>query len=136
MNHLADLRTLLLAASGITDLVGTSGVYVAEAGQKTPGSYVVISQVGLDPVKLIGSTGDVYFFDVDFDCFAETEAKARALANAVSDRMKDYVGTVGSTEFQAVHWEDEGHDVVASANGGGVHRFVYTEDFRIQARGA
>lgn len=125
------LRTVLLATTPITDIVGSTGVYIDDTGQSELAAYVVISQQSHDPHSDIGSTSGIGETQIDCDCYAKTRTQARTLADAVSAKLKDYSGTSGSTTFSAVNWVDEATDIVPADDGSQVHYYVFTETFNV-----
>jgi hypothetical protein len=125
------LRTVLLGATSVTDVVGSTGVYLDDAGQSNLSSYIIISQQGHNPHGTITETTGIGETTFDIDCFSKTRTQARVLADAVSVRLKDYSGVSGSTTFGAVNWVDEGSDVVTAADGSTVHYYVLTHTYNI-----
>ena len=125
------LRTVLLGTTSITDIVGSSGVFLDDAGQSSLSEYVIISQQGHNPHGNLTDTTGIGETQFDIDCYAKTRPQARALADAVSAKLKDYSGVSGSTTFNAVNWVDEGTDTVTASDGSQVHYYVFTETFDI-----
>lgn len=125
------LRTVLLGATPVTDIVGSTGVYLDDAGQSNLSSYIVISNQGHNPHGNITETADMGETQFDIDCFAKTRTQARVLSDAVSVRLKDYTGTSGDTTFSGVNWVDEGSDVVTAADGSRVHFYVLTQTYNV-----
>lgn len=125
------LRTVLLGATPVTDIVGSTGVYLDDAGQSDLSAYVVISQQSHDPLSDVTQTSGIGVSQFDVDCFARTRTEARTLADAVSARLKDYSGVSGSTTFSGVNWVEEGSDIVVAADGSSVHYYVFTETFNV-----
>lgn len=125
------LRTLLLAQSTITDIVGSAGVYLDDAGQADLTSYIVISQEGHDPHGNLSNSTGIGETQFDFDCYSKKRPVARDLADAVSAFFKDYSGTSSGTTFSAVNWIDEGSDKVTALDGSRVNYYVFTETFNV-----
>lgn len=125
------LRTVLLATTSITDIVGSTGVYVGDAGQSELSAYVVINQESHNPHGALDGTTGIGESQIDLDCYAKKRTQARTLANAVSAKLKDYSGTSGSTTFSAFNWLDEASDIVPADDGSQVHYHVFTETFNV-----
>ena len=121
----------MLAESTITDIVGTTGVFLDDAGQGDLSSYCVISQQGHDPLPDITQTTSIGNTQIDIDCYAKSRVTARSLADKVTAFIKDFSGTASSNTFHAVNWIDEGTDVVKSADGSRVHYYVFTETIQL-----
>lgn len=100
MSFAADLRTRLLAVSGVTDLVGTR-VYRGFRNQGS-GLPAVTIEV-LDDPKDYAHDGDLSARDalVQVDCFDDDWAGVDALADAVEAAMPVAGGTWGSSTVQA-----------------------------------
>ena len=95
------LRTILLAASGVTDLVSTR-IYprLIPAGVDLPAvAYQKLSGNKLH--NLSGESGNATP-TYEFSCWSEDYDQARAVAAAVMAAFKDYSGTADSTVFQTI----------------------------------
>jgi hypothetical protein len=125
------LRTMLLSVSAVTDIVGTTGVYLDDAGQSSLSSYLIISQQGHNPHGTLTETTGTGETEFDVDCFAKSRTQARALSNVVSAALKDYSGTITGTTFSAVNWVDEGTDKEIAADGSTVNYYIITQTFNI-----
>ena len=121
----------MLAESTITDIVGTTGVFIDDAEQSDLSSYCVISQQGHDPLIDMTQTTSIGNTQFDIDCYSNSRVTARSLADKVTAFTKDFSGTAGSNTFHAVNWIDEGTDVVKSADGSRVHYYVFTETIQL-----
>lgn len=102
----AGLRTLLLAQSSITAIVGATGVYVTRARQGAPLPHVVIEQMAEDNYPTLTETGRFRAVDFDLHCKAGTAEQADALAETVQTFIQDYAGAAGSQTIDAVILDD------------------------------
>lgn len=128
------LRTLLLAQSSITSLLGdaTKGVYLDFAPQGVAEPFIVISAVSVNPLLHLGGTGGLRFTSVDVDCKARTREAATSLAQAVETYIADYSGAAGSDTLNAVLLEDRGYDFEPPDGARQWGRFVETLDIQCQ----
>lgn len=93
------LRTLLLAQSTVTDIVGSSGVYVTAARQSGTRPYIVLDRVDDEKYKgLAGYLSTTRRCEIDIECWGKTQSSASALAKVVSDFLDDFSGATGGTE--------------------------------------
>lgn len=134
MSIKTDLRTLLKAQAAITTrLADNKSVYVgSNAGQKSQLPHIVISTNSTDPLGTLEETEGLKFEDIDIDCKATAQAKAGALADAVSGFLKDYTGTAGDSSIKAVIWNDQSDDYVPDGEGTDTGVYYETLDFSIQ----
>lgn len=128
------LRTLLLAQSSITTLLGeaTKGVYVASVPQNAVEPFIEIHVMSMDPLKHLGATGGLRFSDIDIDCKAKNKPDCTALASAVEAFIDDYTGAAGIDTINAVLLNDRPHDQEPPDGKREYPRFVETIDVQIQ----
>lgn len=116
MTILAGLRTLLLAESSITTLVGSQaiggvtypGIFVGTAVQGFSQDHIVIVRTSLDPMKTLTSTTGMRSTDIDIECYARSKARLELITEAVSAYIKDYSGAAGGSDtIDAVLWNDQ-----------------------------
>lgn len=134
------LRTLLLAQSSITTLCpaqthdrrSLDAIFVDKIYQGFKPPYIVISRIGFDALRTLGSTTGMRKTEIDIDCFAYTEPLAEALSVAVSDYFKDYSGAAGSSDtVDSVEWMDINDFQNPEDDGGDVWRHAVTLTFSV-----
>lgn len=81
------IRTYLLTITGVTDIVGASGVFVERATQGTAPPYVVVTQDSGNPEHHAGGRSGINRAGVDVVCYAATAVKAGTLADAVETAL-------------------------------------------------
>jgi hypothetical protein len=108
------LRTLLLADTTVSNLVGGSRIYpgVLPQGQRSP-SLVYNRISGVFPFELDGSGGIVQNL-IQIDAIADSSDTASNLANAVHDALNGFRGTVATVEFKGIFQTNE-RDIFDSA---------------------
>lgn len=127
-----DLRTLLLAQSAITDIVGSSGVYCDAADQGTPLPYVLLTLMDSDPLKALDGTYGLEIKTFDIDCYGAEKPEAKQLSAAVKAFIKDYSGVAGDSTIHAVLLDDETDTIVRPEDGSGKITYLTTLDVQIQ----
>jgi len=127
------LRTLLLAQSSITNVVGAAGVYSQRAPQNASPPFIVLHKMSTEENKtLTGVTGSTRFMDFDIDCKATRYGSAQDLAIIVRDFIKDYTGTAGGETVSAVLLNGEAEDYEPPSDGSDIGLHVVTVDASIQ----
>lgn len=102
------LVTLLNATSTVTDIIGTSKVFISKARQQADPPYVVLVQLESEEFGCLdGGTGDLRKMGFNIDCCSRDGIQAENLGNAVSDLLKDYSGAAGSFTIDAVNFHGE-----------------------------
>lgn len=134
------LRTLLLTQSSITTLVpsqvveGTTyyGIFneYPEEGFKLP--FILISQVSFDPYVTLDGTAGMGSYEIDIDCYANKYSTALAIADAVTEFLKDYSGSAGSNTINAVIWLGKRHDRIFEGQGRKVIQNIVSLSYQIQ----
>lgn len=134
-----DLRTQLLAQSSITTLAPAqtvqgqsySGIFVDKVKQGFKPPYIVIERNGFDPLNFTDAQSGAGTEDIDVTCVEQTEPEAEALATAVTNYLKAYIGTIGSTTGCAVTWRDSSTEKYEEDDGRDVWRYEVTLNFSI-----
>lgn len=130
------LRTLLLAQSSITDVVGTSGIYVTAAPQSAEVPYIVIDRVRDEIYKGLSGNLGTRHCEVDIDCWHTKPGTASALAKIVSDYLDDFSGATGGSEtILAVHQVDESDTFDPPPSGGPIQEFATILNLEIDYTG-
>lgn len=118
------LKTLLLAQSSVTDLVGTR-IFKTAARQGTDKPYIVIDRIDSEKYKGLSGYLSTQHAEVDIECWASTQTAAAALAKVVSDYLDDFSGATGGTEtILAVHQVGEADNYAPPKAGGEITEFV------------
>ena len=95
------LIALLLASTGVSDLVSARVNWNRIAPPAAP-PYVILRRIsGVRDYKLSGATGLVES-RVQVDCYGSTYASAKAVARAVEAVLSGYRGTQGATTFDGI----------------------------------
>lgn len=131
------LRTLLLAQSTVTAIVGSTGGHVGRAPQEAGSPRFEIQLVDEDEnLTLDGrlGSGDVQTTEIDVDCKAETSYLAVQLRDAVASILRDYTGAAGSQTILAVTLNNKGSSIEDAIDGSDNARFVETLEFTIHWR--
>lgn len=121
------LANLLLAHAPLQALVGNR-IQWDEMGQGQPLPFVVMYVVsGVTDYTYAGPSGYVET-RVQFDCRGTTAAEARAVANALSDRLSGFSGLFSGFRFQGCFQAGQrtGHD-----RDGTLNWFTDSRDFII-----
>lgn len=103
------LRSLLVGASGITDLVSTR-VYWRQAPQSVSGDFINLHRVGgVRDYKMSGASG-LIDSRVQADCWAGKYSEAKLIARAVEAVASGYTGTIGGKRLQGIFIDAERDD--------------------------
>lgn len=94
------LRTLLLAQSSITDIVGDDGIFVTAATQGTTQPYIIIDRMAGSKFKGLDGNQGTKRAEIDIECWHNTPSDAAALADIVSDFLDDYTGAAGDATIK------------------------------------
>lgn len=136
------LRTLLINEASITTLVASQsvrgstcpGVFVEHPVRGFQLPYILIHQVGIDPMVCLDGTTGMESYEIDIDCYAVEAHDAIAIGNAVSDYLKDYTGAAGADDtINAVIWQGKRMDVIQEGEGRDVQYHIVSLSFQIQA---
>lgn len=102
-NTLSGLRTLLLATSGVTALLGTStdGVFAAHVPSGTQRPYVVMHGISGPGHHHLRGASAIENPLIQVECWAATSLAADGLADAVIAALDGYRGSMGSSQFVA-----------------------------------
>lgn len=95
-----DIRALLLAASGVTDICGTRINFGANPQGAALPAIVLNTVSDVQGVVLTAPEGHAEA-RVQVDCYASTYGAAKTLANAVRSRLTGYAGGDIQGVFQA-----------------------------------
>lgn len=124
------LRTLLLAQSTVTDVVGTSGIYVTTARQTTSLPYIVLDRVGDEKYTALDGYQSARHAEVDIECWHKTPGQAAALAKIVSDYLDDFSGATGGDEtILSSHHIDDNDTFDTPQSGEEIREFVTILNF-------
>lgn len=119
------LRTLLLAQSSVTAVVGTDGIFVTAAGQRADLPYIVIARVSDEKYKGLDGVLTLKHCEVDIECWHKTQSGAAALAKIVGDYLDDFSGATGGAEtIKAVHHIDDDDTFDPPESGGQIQEFA------------
>jgi hypothetical protein len=103
------LRTLIVSASGVTDLVSTR-VYWRQAPQSVGGDFINLHRVGgVRDYNMQGASGLVDS-RVQVDCWADRYSSAKMIARAVETVVSGYSGTIGGKRLQGIFIDAERDD--------------------------
>lgn len=129
----SDLRTLLLAQSSITAVVGAGNVHCGWEPQEKNLPYIVLTVMGKEGnTTLDGGTDLLQFVDFEIDCYGKTYGQAKDLCGIVRAFIKDFSGATGGTQtIGAVLIDDESDDVIAPTDGSDAKRFLTTLELTI-----
>ncbi len=103
-----DLRTLLLASSGLTDLCGNR-IDWGGSPQGAPYPRIVLWRIGENTGKTMQGPDSIRFYRIQCDVYAETDLEAEGLSEALRALLDHYRG--GRFElitFEAVNDTREG----------------------------
>lgn len=96
----AKLADLLLAHAPLAALVGNQRVYWDTLPQgQSQGSICMTVVSGITDYHMAGPSG-LMFSRIQFDCRDGTAAKARAIADALNDRLSGFRGVFQGFQFQ------------------------------------
>ena len=98
------LAQRLLTAATVAALVGTR-VFPSKPTQETPGDYVVYFRTGGGDVKTLGSRSGLQPHDVRVECYADTQAAADAILDAVASAL------CGNRAAGIAAWRDKDNGV-------------------------
>jgi hypothetical protein len=123
-----DLRTLLLADAGLSDIVGSRVTW----GSRPQGSAlpaVMLYLIGGARAYNLGAEAGPLAARVQADCLATSYLGAVNAYRAVSEALSGYTGTVGTTYFQGILQDSEPSDL-SEADGATEQRtFGISADF-------
>lgn len=129
------LRTLLLAQSTITDVVGTR-IYVTVATQDATLPYLVIDRVSDEKYKGLSGYLSTRHCEVDIECWGKTQTSAASLGEIVSDYLDDFSGATGGSEtVLAVQQVDEDDTFDPPSPGFPIQEFVTILTFELDYTG-
>lgn len=124
----AGLKTLLLAQSSVTDLVGQN-IFVTSASQGTPQPYIVIDRMSGEKFKGLGGYLGTKRAEIDIECWHNTPGDATALADIVSDFLDDFTGAAGSATILESTQVDDADNYDTPKSGGHVTENVTILNF-------
>lgn len=133
MSMEGDLRTLILASSTITDLIGQRLTWGLLPQSSTMPCISAIKVSGSVEYHMQGaSEPNADLVQIDIRDVNTTMARAMSIRDALLALLSGYRGTVGSTEFQGIFMRQE-RQSFAQAEGGGMG-FLIQLDFDISSR--
>lgn len=103
------LRTLLVSASGVTDLVSTR-VYWRQAPQSVTANFINLHRVSGGRDYNMDAPSGLVSSRVQADCWASKYSEAKLIARAIEAAASGYSGTVGGTLFQGIFIDTERDD--------------------------
>lgn len=101
-----DIRTRLLATSGVTALV-SSRVYCGSRPQGGVVPDVIINRISGAPIYTDDGESGLAEARLEIECFGTTYASAKNAARAVIASLSAFFGTVGVTTFQYILLDSE-----------------------------
>lgn len=96
-----DIRTRLLATSGVTALVGQR-VYCGSRPQGGALPDIIINRISGAPIYTDDGESGLADARLEIECWGTTYASAKNAARAVIASLSAFFGTVGSTTFQYI----------------------------------
>lgn len=96
-----DIRTRLLATSGVTTLV-SQRIYCGSRPQGGTLPDIIINRVSGAPVYTDDGESGLAEARIEIDCWGTTYGAAKNVARAVIASLSAFFGTVGSTTFQYI----------------------------------
>lgn len=127
------LRTLLLTQSSITNVVGTSGIYVSAAPQTATLPYIVLDRISDEKHKALDGYTGTRHGEVDIECWDTTPGDAASLAKIVSDYLDDFSGATGGDEtILSSHQIDDNDTFAEPDSGEEIREFVTILNFEFQ----
>ena len=96
-----DIRTRLLATSGVTALVGQR-VYCGSRPQGAVLPDVIINRISGAPIYTDDGESGLAEARLEIECWGTTYASAKNVARAVIASLSAFFGTVGDTTFQYI----------------------------------
>ena len=130
----ADLLSLILSASGVTDLVGQRVTWGARPQGVGKPDIALLLVSGVPDYHMQGESGlDASLVQVDIRSDASLKA-AGDIRDAVRAVLSGYSGTVGSTTFYGIFLRSV-RQRVEQAEGGGM-AYLIQMDWDIQSRAA
>lgn len=122
-----DLRTLLLASSGVTDLVGSRVTWgVRPQGSALPA--VTMFMVSNVPIYTLNSDSEHRDSRVQIDSIADDYLEALTVSRAVAAALSGYSGTSGATIFQGI-FQESANDLSESDAATGQRVFRVSADY-------
>ena len=103
------LRALIVADSGVTDLVSTR-VYWRQAPQSVTGDFINLHVISAPrDYRMTGSSG-LRQTRVQTDCWGSKYSTAKGIARALDAAVSGYSGTVSGKVFQGIFIDGERDD--------------------------
>ncbi len=94
--------------------------------------YIVIEEMGHNPMKCLDGTTGMAMTELDIDCYAKGVPEALALRTAVDNFLKDYVGTAGPDDtIRCVLFNDHSKDTIPLKDGSDQRLHIRTSSFQI-----
>jgi len=124
------LRTLLLSAPNVTDLVG-DGVYITAVASRPSYPYLLLTQTSADEWETLTDNGGTRRVEFDIDAKARTAGEAERLIRRVRQFLRNYTGPAGPESVQAVEISGEASDHEPPTDGREFGVFVDTIDVAI-----
>ena len=130
----ADLLSLILSASGVTDLVGQRVTWGARPQGVGKPDIALLLVSGVPDYHMQGESGlDASLVQIDIRS-DESLKKSGAIRDAVRAALSGYSGTVGSTTFYGIFLRSV-RQRAEQAEGGGM-AYLIQMDWDIQSRAA
>lgn len=127
------LRTLLLAQTSVTDLVGQR-IYVSAARQGANQPCILLKRISDEKHKALDGYVSARHAEIDIECWASTASAAAALAKIVSDYLDDFMGTAGNETILSSHQIDDTDTYDPPQSGSEITEFVTILNFEFQYR--
>lgn len=126
-----DVRTYLLTKAGVTNLVGTTGIYCQKVDQGVDPPYIVIYRIGAEHGHTLTKASGWALARLQIDCFATSFPSAEAIAEAVRQVLQGLSGTFGTTVVSSVVLDTDGDDFSVSNTGDDVGTYRVHADYRM-----
>lgn len=110
------LRSLLVAASAVTELVSTR-IYWQQAPQSVTGNFINLSRIS--GVRGYTMQGDDQFTEsrVQVDCWAGKYSEAKLISRAVVNTVSGFLGTQSGVRIGGIFVDSERDDSTQNAGG-------------------
>ena len=115
MSVAPQLRTFILGATAVSDLVGTRCHYTHIPGASAkPHIWFRVSSDTEE--RTLDGVGGLHEASGDIECVADSPATAQSVAAAVKTRMDGYQGAVGTCRAQGMFVRDKDDDYIPYTN--------------------
>lgn len=128
----ADLRTYLLADATISGLVGTRIFGMRIPSRDTNADLILFYQTGSGDGHDLGlGTGGWDARSFRFVAMSKTFTTAESIADAVRDKLKGYMGAIGSTTAYSVMLDNEEDAYFEAEDGSDAGIYTIHQDYTV-----